>query len=95
MDTQIPKVMGTMRDTGVDCTMVCITKSTNVKPGRGRKWNKNRMVLVSHTFVFVYMKEFGYYIFYLEHVEMKEMTVKLLKIIKHTFSTYSKAIRFC
>ena len=35
--------------------------------------------LVSHTFVFVYMQEFGYIMFNLEHLETKELIVKLLQ----------------
>ena len=40
--------------------------------------------LVSHTFVLVFVREFGEslpIIFYLEHVETKAITVKLIKII--------------
>ena len=52
------------------------------------------MALVSHTFVFVYIQEFGYYILF-GHVEAKEVTVKLSKMKGHTFSNtiYSKAIQ--
>ena len=52
--------------------------------------------VVSHTFVFAYRQEFGYYIFFSKHIEKKEITVKLLKIIKYTFrnTTNDKATRF-
>ena len=57
-------------------------------------------VLVSHTFVFIFMRVLGRYILFSldsEHIELtKEITVKLLKIIKHTFrnTTYGKTITF-
>ena len=52
------------------------------------------MALVSPTFFFVYIQEFGYYILS-GHVEVKEVTVKLSKMKGHNFSNtiYSKAIR--
>jgi len=53
------------------------------------------MGLVSHTFIFVYILDFGYYILF-GHVEVKEITMKLSKTKGHTFSntTYSKALEF-
>ena len=41
------------------------------------------MALVSPTFFFVYIQEFGYYILS-GHVEAKEVTVKLSKMKGHT-----------
>ena len=37
-------------------------------------------VQFSHTFDFVYMREFGYYIL---HVDTNEIVVKLLKVMEH------------
>ena len=53
---------------------------------------------VSHTFAFVYIEGFGYYILFVERsVEAKKVTVKLLRIKGRNSSTfrsttYSKAI---
>ena len=52
----------------------------------------NKRALVSHTFVFVSVREFSCYI-YSDDIKTKETTMELQQITKHTYrnTTYSKA----
>ena len=72
----MPPALETIEATG-------LKNESKYRSGRGTGLLVIKRALVSHTFVFVSMQEFGYYILF-GACRNEEIPVKLLKVITHT-----------